>query len=69
MRAALEQFTIGYEQRWLDDEVPALGGLTPRQAAADPIGRRDLERLLSQMPDDAQPGEMSAARLRAALGI
>ena len=69
MRAALERFTIGYEQRWLDEQVPALGGLTPREAADDPIGRRDLERLLSSMPTDAEPGEMSATRLRAALGL
>jgi hypothetical protein len=69
MQHALEQFTIGYEQRWLDERIPALGGLTPREAAADPIGRRDLERLLAQLPDDPEPGEMSATRLRAQLGM
>ena len=34
--------------RWLDDSIPALGGLTPRQAAADPTRREQLERLLSE---------------------
>lgn len=69
MQDALERFTIGYEQKWLDEEIPALGGLTPRQAAVDPTGRGDLERLLAQLPDDPEPGEMSAARLRTALGL
>ncbi len=36
------------QSRWLDDNVPALGGLTPRQAAADPTRREQLERLLSE---------------------
>ena len=36
------------QQRWLDDSVPALEGLTPRQAAADPTRREQLERLLSE---------------------
>ena len=36
------------QARWLDDSIPALGGLTPRQAAADPTRREQLERLLSE---------------------
>jgi hypothetical protein len=35
-----------FEQRWCDEPVPALGGLTPRQAATDPTRRETLERLL-----------------------
>jgi hypothetical protein len=34
------------ENRWLSDSVPALGGLTPRQAANDPTRIDDLRRLL-----------------------
>lgn len=34
------------ERRWLDEEVPALGGMTPRQAADDPTRREDLVALL-----------------------
>lgn len=34
------------EQRWLDESVPALGGRTPREAAADPAARGELEALL-----------------------
>lgn len=36
------------QARWLDEEVPALGGLTPRQAAADPTRREQVERLLDE---------------------
>ncbi|HEY1737103.1 MAG TPA: hypothetical protein VGI86_00245 [Acidimicrobiia bacterium] len=59
-----------FERRWLDEPVPALHGLTPRQAAADPIGRTGLERLLDTFDSyDTGPGTMSAVRLRAALGL
>lgn len=36
------------QARWLDDTIPALEGLTPRQAAADPTRREQLERLLAE---------------------
>lgn len=35
--------------RWLDENVPALGGMTPREAAADPTRREQLERLLREI--------------------
>ncbi|CAN5561074.1 hypothetical protein BH20ACT23_BH20ACT23_30110 [soil metagenome] len=35
-----------WQEAWLDEEVPALGGLTPRKAAEDEYGRLDLESLL-----------------------
>ena len=59
-----------YETEWLDSTIPALGGRTPREAAADPIAREDLIRLLASFPemDDGGVG-MSPARLRAALGL
>jgi hypothetical protein len=34
------------ERRWLDEEIPALAGMTPRQAAADPTRKEDLIALL-----------------------
>ena len=55
------------EARWLDDHVPALGGLTPREAALDPIARHDLERLLDSF--DGRGGVMNVARLRKALDL
>jgi hypothetical protein len=39
------------ERRWLDESVPALGGVTPRQAADDPTRRDDLVRLIDGFPE------------------
>lgn len=68
--AALRQFSLDYEHRWLDEPIPALAGRTPRQAAADPTRRDDLTRLLDSFPTDpANPGLMDPGRLRAELGL
>jgi hypothetical protein len=40
------------QARWLDENIPPLGGLTPRQAAADPTHREQLERLLADFERD-----------------
>lgn len=49
------QFVTGIrdrlERRWLDEEIPALAGMTPRQAAADPTRREDLIALLRSFED------------------
>jgi hypothetical protein len=42
----VEQVLDMMERRWIDEEVPALGGITPRQAAVDPTRREDLIALL-----------------------
>jgi hypothetical protein len=62
------------ERRWCDESVPALSGLTPRQAAADPTRRETLERLLvqfEQMDERAPAGAitMRPGRLRQLLGL
>jgi len=50
--------------------VPALRGLTPREAADDPVAREDLERLLRTMADDRLgPGGFDADRIRVLLGF
>ncbi|MBF4163990.1 SEC-C metal-binding domain-containing protein [Nocardioides acrostichi] len=69
--ATMAQVMEQYERSWLDDSIPALGGVTPREAAADPTRRPDLIRLLDSFPD-VDAGDltrMSATRLRAALGL
>jgi tetratricopeptide (TPR) repeat protein len=66
--AALEQF-VDYEQKWLDEPIPALAGVTPRQAAGDPTRREDLIRLLDSFPAASAPGTMSPNRLRASLDL
>lgn len=47
------------QARWLDEKIPALRGLTPREAAADPTRREQLERLLDEL-------DRTQERLRAA---
>lgn len=64
----LEQFTRTHEQTWLDEPIPALSGVTPREAAADPTRRPDLIRLLDSF-GPAAPGTMDPDRLRAQLGL
>ena len=66
MLAAVDEFIRDYEARWLDDSIPALHGLTPRQAADDPTRRDDLVKLMDSFPTSGRG--MSAARLRSALG-
>ncbi len=70
IQAALLQHMLDYENRWLDLDIPALHGLTPRQAAADPTRREDLIRLLDSFgPEPDSPMGMSPRRLRALLGL
>jgi hypothetical protein len=68
--AVIPQIQEKMEARWCDEQVPALGGLTPRQAAADPSRRETLERLLLEM-DDVPEGlfSMRPERIRRLLGI
>jgi hypothetical protein len=65
----LAEVTAQYEAAWLDESIPALSGWTPRQAAADPTRRDDVVRLLGTFPETDDPGMMSPARLRRALGL
>ncbi len=67
--ALLDDHVREYERKWIDDTIPALDGLTPRQAAADPTRRGDLIRLLNSFPQEERPGTMSVARLREMLGL
>lgn len=61
-------------QRWLDESIPALGGLTPRQAAAKKgAPRQRLELLLAEI-EHAEAGQPSEQRfdvtvLRRELGL
>jgi hypothetical protein len=50
-REALLQLADRHERRWCDEHVPALGGQTPREAAADPTRRDELARLIATFPE------------------
>jgi hypothetical protein len=67
MAGVREDLALDLEARWVDEHVPALGGLTPREAAVDPIARHDLERLLDSF--DGRAGVMNIPRIRKALEL
>jgi hypothetical protein len=49
MLAHLDAYMRERERAWLDEQIPALGGLTPREAADDPTRREDLRALLNEL--------------------
>lgn len=73
---AMEAIRDRFEERWCDDSVPALGGLTPRQAVADVTRREEVVRLLASFPEPppgpptpADGGLMRPSRLRSLLSL
>jgi len=71
----LAAFQHQHLTRWIDQPIPALSSLTPRQAAADPAARPRLEQLLREM-ENAEDRKRAAgddwhdlAWLRTALGM
>ncbi len=72
LEAALATLIAEREVAWLDESIPALGGYTPREAAADPSRREDLIALLNEFERRsarAPANTFDAQRLRRALGI
>lgn len=68
------QICAQLEDRWLAEQVPALDGLTPREAVADPGVRPKLVSLLDDFEwEERRAGSgqvgMRTARLRAELGL
>ena len=70
---AMDEFIRRAEMNWVDETIPALGGLTPREAAADLAARPELEALLDDMAWQRRRagggGLMDPSRVRALLGI
>ena len=73
MDEMMREFREQYMQQWLDDSIPALSGLTPRQAAADPKQHAALKSLLHEL--DYHESRLPAAqrtdlsKLRQQLGM
>jgi hypothetical protein len=63
MAEAVAQIQEQMEDRWMDEPVPALAGLTPREAAADPTRREQLERLLASF-EQMDPGRWGSGPKR-----
>jgi hypothetical protein len=51
-----------WRRNWLDETLPALGGVTPRQAVTDPGTAVELERLLRRLEFDADLAEHRGQR-------
>jgi hypothetical protein len=70
---AARKFVREKEDAWLDESIPALAGLTPRQAAADPTRREDLAALLNEFDQHSQAPSpdvtFDVSRLRHQLGL
>ena len=70
---AMDELMRRAEANWVDEAVPALGGLTPRQAATHRRVRPELEALLDDMAwHQRQPGGaglMDPTRIRILLGL
>lgn len=67
LAAHMDDMVQQMEIEWCDTEVPALGGLTPREALDHPVARADLLKLLDSLDDEE--GTFDAGRLRAELGL
>jgi hypothetical protein len=72
---AVAAFVREKEDAWVDERVPALGGLSPREAAGDPTRREDLLSLLREFDRRSAPrGDkqligFDGDRLRERLGL
>lgn len=70
--SVVAELVEGMELRWCTEPVPALGGVTPEQAATDPTRRDDLIRLIDSFPEiDPATGAfgLRPVALRARLGL
>lgn len=74
VRALLKELMDKHWATWPDTSVPALRGMTPREAAKDPLGRELLEALLmdfetrNELRDD-ESMRVDLAKLRRELGL
>jgi hypothetical protein len=70
---AVAEWLERYYAGWVDKSVPALGGMTPREAARTREGRERLDVLLKDMENRAarwpRGGQPDVARLRTRLGM
>jgi hypothetical protein len=67
VREQIEKMISAHWKNWVDEKIPALGHITPRQAVKDPDGRESVEALLldaeRHMDDNAQTTDAAAAAI------
>jgi hypothetical protein len=71
LNALKDNFLSDYYEQWLDMEIPALQGKTPRQASKSEQGRNELERLFAYMSEQAGDADLGLdiPALRKSLGM
>jgi hypothetical protein len=63
MAQAIEQVLHRHYANWADETIPALGGLTPRQAITTPAGLERVKGLLREYEDGEQRQSAAQGRL------
>jgi hypothetical protein len=58
IRAALEEHARKHWESWFDIAIPALGDITPREAAKSDKGRVLLESLLQEYENNSVEGDL-----------
>jgi hypothetical protein len=76
VREQMDKMLSAHWKNWIDEKIPALGHMTPRQAVKDPDGRESVEALLldaeRSMDADKQmrdAGKAAMAKARRRLGL
>ncbi len=76
VRKHVQEMIAGHWERWIHQELPALGGRTPEQAVKTPDGREAVEALLeaarrnqAQDPLTAEANRKGAQRVKELLGL
>lgn len=73
VKEVLRQQSEGHWESWIDTRLPALGNVTPLEAASTPVGRERLEALLADFAWMAEERQNAMAprvsALRAKLGL
>ena len=73
LKAIEREFKERHMTAWVDEAIPALGGLTPREASKSARTRRDLDLLLRELENAESrllaDDRFDVGRLRAVLGM
>jgi hypothetical protein len=74
VQALIQEQLARHYERWVEEPVPALGGLAPLEAVKDPVGREKVEALLRDIEQTSErmqpgPGPEILRRLRERLGM
>ncbi len=69
VQEAMRAYMRELEENWIDEPLPALDGMTPRDAVQDPTRRGDVERILASFVVRDDDLGMDPGRIRGLLGL